>query len=186
MSMANTHHEIAQTRYSMLQQRTQAFCASFLDLPNNPPEKILQEHFTSNNPKITEHGPPSANKRLPFLGKTFEGRDGCLEYFSLLAETLEFIPNKDTFPGKEGFVVDDKAVASAEGALPGAGKGWDGRGVVSVVGNATFKSVKTGQSWDEQFIYRLSEFDEDGRIGHWEIWADPLSAWAAVGGEEIA
>jgi hypothetical protein len=59
---------------------------------------------------------------------------------------------------------------------------------VSVVAHARFESIKTGKSWEEDFIYRLSEFDEEGRIGHWEIWADPLSAWEAVGteGEERA
>ena len=57
MSAPNAHHEIAQTRYSILQHRTQAFCAAFLDLANNPPDKILSEHFTPGNPKITEHGP---------------------------------------------------------------------------------------------------------------------------------
>ena len=33
-------------------------------------------------------------------------------------------------------------------------------------------------------LYRLSDFDEQRRIGHWEIWADPLSAWEAVGAGE--
>ena len=141
---------------------------------------MLDDHFTPHNPKITEHGPSWAKERLPFLGKTFTGREECLQYFSLLSETLEFIPNEDTFPGEEGIIVDDRAVIGSDG---GKGKGWDGRGAVSVVGNATFKAVKTGQSWEERFIYRLSEFDEEGRIGHWEVWADPLSAWFAVGGE---
>lgn len=57
MSSPNAHHEIAQTRYSILQQRAQAFCAAFLDLANNLPDKILSEHFTPGSPKITEHGP---------------------------------------------------------------------------------------------------------------------------------
>lgn len=181
--MANTHHQIAETRYSLLKDRTQAFCSAFLDLANNPPETILDEHFTKNNGSITEHGPAWANKRLPFLGKTFTGRHECLKYFSLLSETLEFIPDEDTFPNRDGIIVDDRANVSTTGGHAGEGKGWDGRGMVSVVGQAKFKAVKTGQSWDEQFIYRLSEFDEDGKIGHWEIWADPLSAWVAVGGE---
>lgn len=41
------------------------------------------------------------------------------------------------------------------------------------------------KSWEEDFVYRLSGFDEEGRIGHWEIWADPLSAWDAVGDGEV-
>jgi len=56
------------------------------------------------------------------------------------------------------------------------------KGVVSVVAKGVFRSRKTGRSWKETFIYRLSGFDEEGRIGWWEIWADTLSAWEAVNG----
>lgn len=47
---------------------------------------------------------------------------------------------------------------------------------------AGFKSVRTGKGWEEEFVYVLSEFDDEGRIGRQELWADPLSAWVAVGG----
>ena len=84
---------------------------------------------------------------------------------------------EDTFPkpGSGGYVVDERAVVEGE----------EGKGVVSVVGKASFASKKTGKGWHEEFIYRFSGFDEQGRIGHWEIWADPLSAWVAVGGEDV-
>jgi hypothetical protein len=184
MSGPTAHHSLlglAQTRRSLLQHRAQTFCTAFTDLPNNPPAKILSEHFTTENPRITEHGPSWANTLLPFLGKTFCGIEGCKEYFALLAQTLEFIPLQDSFPrSKEGFIVDDCAEVGTADA--GVGKGWDGRGAVVIVGKGKFKAVKTEKEWEERFIYRLSEFDEDGRIGHWEIWADPLSAWVAVGG----
>ena len=89
-----------------------------------------------------------------------------------MTKALEMSLGEDAFPGKEGFIVD-------------AGAGVDGKGVgsgmASVVGKGRFTSKKTGKGWNEQFIYRFSEFDEQGRIGHWEIWADPLSAWEAVG-----
>ena len=143
MSNPLAHHEVEQTRYSLLRNRAQSFCAAFLDLANNPPEKILDEHFTANNPKITEHGPVWAQDHLPFFSKTFTGRDGCSEHFKLLVETLEFVPNSDTFPPKEGFIID--SAASVGGEHGGAGKGWDGKGVVSVVGKARFKAVKTGK-----------------------------------------
>jgi hypothetical protein len=52
---------------------------------------------------------------------------------------------------------------------------------VSVVGKGRFASKKTGKGWNEKFIYRFSDFDSQGKIGHWEIWADPLSAWEAIG-----
>lgn len=57
--------------------------------------------------------------------------------------------------------------------------GADGTGVVSVTGRGRFESVRTGKGWDEVFVYRFSGFDVEGRIGLWEIWADPLSAWVA-------
>lgn len=87
--------------------------------------------------------------------------------------------SKDTFPGEDGFIVDTEWTPSAKWEKEAGG----GKGAVSVVGKATFESVKTGKAWNEQFIYRLSGFDEEGRIGHWEIWADPLSAWEAVAPE---
>ncbi|KAK4508184.1 hypothetical protein PRZ48_001922 [Zasmidium cellare] len=174
--MANAHHEHAQTRHSLLKTRTKAFCAAFLDLPSNPPQKLLQEHFTPTQPCITEHGPSWASSCLPFLGRTFTGVNECLQYFDLLSKTLEFIPSPDTF-GDEGSIVVD------ENARPGDGDAGAG-GLASVKGKAKFKAIATGKEWEEEFVYRLSGFDEDGKIGHWEVWADPLSAWVAVGGEE--
>ena len=55
------------------------------------------------------------------------------------------------------------------------------RRTVTVKLHAKFASVRTGKSWEEDFIYVLSEFDEDYKIGKQELWADPLSAWVAVG-----
>lgn len=85
---------------------------------------------------------------------------------------------KDAF-ARAGYVVDASAEVEGSEGVDGRGQ----RGVVSVVGKGTFKSVQTGKAWSEKFIYRFSGFDAEGRIGHWEIWADPLSAWVAVGGE---
>lgn len=82
-----------------------------------------------------------------------------------MTNILDMSLPKDAFPGADGFIVDVDA------------------GMVSVVGKGRFTSKKTGKGWDEQFIYRFSNFDKNGKIGHWEIWADPLSAWEAVGGE---
>lgn len=170
-------NEIPITRRAQLRQRTQAFCDAFCDLPSNPPETMLDVHFSS-DPKITEHGPRSGhgegqhpNLNLPFLGRTFIGREDCLEYFHLLADTLDFEPEKDTFPGSEGYVIDSEAVGPDEGPPQ---PGFGGKGVVCVVGQGRFKSIGTGTSWEEHFMYRLSGFDECGRIGHWEIWYELL------------
>lgn len=149
------------TRRTALLNHTHTFCSALLSPP--PPSTLLATHFIPSEPKITEHGPAWASTRLPFLGKTFTGVEECISYFDVLGEVLEMQLPADAFPGPEGFVVDAEA------------------GMVSVVGKGRFVSRKTGKGWDEEFIYRFSGFDGLGRIGHWEIWADPLSAWEAVG-----
>lgn len=160
------------TRSSFLRSKASAFCRAFLE--SIPPAKMLDTFFTT-NPQIHEHGPSWAISDLPFLGITFSGRQTskpssspnsliptCDDYFSRLVSTLSFHPSKDTFPPDEEFIVDAEA------------------GAVSVIAKARFESVKTGVGWDEEFIYKLSGFDEEGRIGRWDVWADPLSAWVAV------
>jgi hypothetical protein len=166
----NTGEKFYTSRKEELGLRSYAFCQALLD-PQLDPARLIATRFVDAEPKITEHGPPWCRERLPFLAKTFVGREGCLEYFRLLGDTLRMHMGEGTFPGPSGFIVDEETI------LPEV----DGAGVVCVVGRAKFESVKTGRSWDEQFIYRLSGFDSAGRIGHWEIWADPLSAWDAVG-----
>lgn len=151
---------MASARNSTLRKVTSEFCAALISPPS--PSELLSQYF-SKQPKITEHGPEWARSRLPFLAHTFSGKNGFEEYFKLLSETLAMSLGKDAFPDATDFSVDAEA------------------GVVSVVGKGHFSSQKTGKGWDEQFIHRFSEFDEDGKIGHWEIWADPLSAWVAVG-----
>ena len=96
---------------------------------------------------------------------------------------LDFLPGDETFPGLAGIVVDAEAEIGDEGTSEG--EGWAGKGVVHVKAKARFRSKKTGRDWEEEFAYRLSGFDGEGRIGRWEIWADPLSAWVAVGGEDV-
>lgn len=143
-----------------MRKTTHDFCLALISPP--PAARLLSEYFSS-SPKITEHGPEWSRSRLPFLAKTFVGKDGCEEYFKVLNNVLDMSLGDDAFPGNEGFIVDAEA------------------GMVSVVGKGRFTSKKTGKGWDEQFIYRFSEFDAEGKFGHWEIWADPLSAWEAVG-----
>ena len=183
------------SRAAALRNAAVSFCSAFTAFKT--PERILAEHFVADDPKITEHGPSWATGRLPFLGHTFAGLEMCLQYFKLLGDTLAFEPDADTFPNEDGFIVDENAVPIPSGdttntALPdeidfdvddeqNQGEPADRRGVVTVVAQGKFKSVKTGRGWNEKFMYRLSGFDEAGRIGHWEIWADPLSAWVAVG-----
>lgn len=46
-----------------------------------------------------------------------------MQYFDLLSQTLEFIPNKDTFGGKENFIVDERANAVESGKRVGSASG---------------------------------------------------------------
>lgn len=154
-----------------MRDTAEAFCKAFVS--GASPQETLDKYFSS-CPKIIEHGPTWATERLPFLGRTFQGRrtkgalglspkTTCDDYFDLLTSTLAFHPTDDTLPSKEQFMVDPEL------------------GTVTIKLHAKFTSIKTGKSWEEDFIYVLSEFDEDMKIGRQELWADPLSAWMAVG-----
>lgn len=154
-----------------IRDTAETFCKAFV--AGSPPSETLDKYFTS-NAKILEHGPKWATVRLPFLGITFQGRSSqkfantslkntCDDYYDLLTSVLSFHPSDDTMPPKEEFMVDPK------------------RGTVTIKLHAKFASLRTGKSWEEDFVYVLSEFDEDYKIGSQELWADPLSAWMAVG-----
>ncbi|KAF2436661.1 hypothetical protein EJ08DRAFT_684907 [Tothia fuscella] len=161
---------------SLLSSKSHSFCQALISPPS--PTTLISKYFTPSSPKITEHGPKWCRDRLPFLAKTFTGTSGpdsCETYFELLSKTLKMHMHEKSFPSQRGFIVDADATTEEKGG---------GKGVVCVVGNAEFESVKTGKKWREKFMYRLSGFDEEGRIGHWEIWSDPLSAWDAVGPEK--
>lgn len=150
-----------------------SYCEAFVN--GRSPFESLDKYFTP-HPKIIEHGPSFAKDRLPFLGILFEGRkppptskstaSGTVDdYYYLLSKTLSFHPSKDTLPPKEQFSVDPE------------------QGTVTIKLRGKFASLKTGRDWEEDFVYLLSEFDEHGKIGCQELWADPLSAWMAVGGD---
>ena len=154
-----------------IRDTAETFCKAFV--AGSPPSETLDKYFTS-NAKILEHGPIWATERLPFLGITFQGRSSqkfanaslkntCDDYYDLLTSVLSFHPSDDTMPPKEELMVDPK------------------RGTVTIKLHAKFASIRTGKSWEEDFVYVLSEFDEDYKIGSQELWADPLSAWMAVG-----
>ncbi len=191
--MASLGDQDIEARTALLLSRCISFCNAFLE--GTPPPKILDEFFintTDAAPEIKEHGPSWAQTLLPFLSRTFIGRDPsttdpqagtCDDYFRLLAQTLEFRVDQSGFPPPEEFAVDvDARGSSGDETENGSGR----RGVVTVSGWGEFASVKTGKSWKEKFVHRWSGFDETGRIEKWEIWADPLSAWMAVSGVDTS
>lgn len=162
-------------RKELMRRKAYDFCQALMQ---KSPEEVLEIYMTSNS-KITEHGPEWAAERLPFLGKTFEGKSECARYFKVLSETLKMDMDENSYPNLAGFSADVAAEAKT-GADELASRET---GTVNVVGKGRFTSLRTGKSWEEEFIYRFSGFDDNGRFGHWEIWADPLSAWIAVGDE---
>jgi hypothetical protein len=118
----------------------------------------IMSHFPESSKAFAhEYGPSPVTSSIPFLGKTFEGYQGIEKYMSLLGELLEY-ENMEFF---------DYTVAEEEE-------------VVTVKGRANWTYVKTAKKWDETFIWRLSRFDEEGKIGGYEVWADPLSLWWAT------
>ncbi|TID16563.1 hypothetical protein E2P81_ATG11985 [Venturia nashicola] len=174
-SMKTQVNNTKEKRSDLLRQKSHEFCQALLSPPVHPLQ-LIRQYFIPKGAKITEHGPQSCTGRLPYLAKTFKevsGDDSCETYFTLLAGTLRMHMTKDTFPAPETFYVNvDAVVEDGDGRTSGA---------VSFLANAKYESVKTGKRWQDQFMYRLSGFDDEGKIGHWEIWGDPLSAWEAVG-----
>ncbi|KAI4163803.1 MAG: hypothetical protein LQ342_002576 [Letrouitia transgressa] len=183
MSVPASHAYSEITRRTvLLRQTAQSFCAAFIR--GDSPRELLDTYFTA-RPAIHEHGPSWARERLPFLAYRFEGRGSssrgdddrggnrpltCDDYYALLGQTLAFHPAEDMLPGDDGFAVD----AGVAG------------GVVSVRMKARFSSVRTGKGWEEEFVYVMGGWEIEGekaRIGTLDLWADPLSAWVAVGGE---
>lgn len=164
----NHHGDTITGRSELLRARAHAFCQSLIAPPN--PSELLKVYFSpdaKDGPIIREHGPSWATVHLPFLGRDFVGMDACVEYFDLLSASLRMHLDESSFPGPEGFVVDVDL------------------GRVSVVGKGRFESLETKRSWDEKFTYILSHWDDNGKIGRWDIWADPLSAWAAVSEQDV-
>lgn len=174
----NPDAAVLQNRMQNMRMVTGEFCEAFV--AGMAPATMLTRFFAS-TPKITEHGPAFAKARLPFLVTPFRGRrEGganrignghtCDDYYDLLSSILSFHPHPHTIPPKESFLVACTQDADGE---------WQGG--VTVKLHASFSSINTGRSWSENLVYVLSEFDDELKIGHLEIWADPLSAWMAVG-----
>lgn len=98
------------------------------------------------------------------------------DYYALLSSILKFKPTNETLPPFEAFNVDEE------------------KGVVSVCLEGGFESLVTGGAWVERFVYLVGfegvgegeggqrEGKAERKIQRLDLWADPLSAWVAVGG----
>lgn len=143
------------TRSTLLTSAT-SFCTAFAH--STPAPDLLRNHFTHHHPSICihEHGLPQL---APFLGRTFTGADGLAQYLAAVTSCLTFADMRFT-----SYTVDAEARA------------------VAVRGAARFTWTGTGQSWDETFAYLL-QFDGEGRVEGYEVWADSGAAWLASRGE---
>jgi len=131
----------------------QAFCDAFRDA--KPIDEILGHFSPSSNIIAFEHGLPQL---APFLGRTFSGVDGVKKYFETISSLLKYEDMRFS-----DFVVDAEALKA------------------SMKGKARFTWISTGQSWDEVFTYAL-EFDAEGKIKKYEVWADSGAAYLASKG----
>lgn len=152
------------TRASLLTP-ARSLCAAFSSAASIP---TLLTNFTRDPyPIVHEHGLPSL---APFLGRTFSGVDGVGRYFEVLGDELGF---KDmAFDPEEQWVVDTETMA------------------VVVRGRARFWSKRSGEGWDETFVYRLGmaedvheDENEGGKRGlkvqEYLVWADTGAAYLA-------
>jgi hypothetical protein len=145
----------------MLRKCAHAFVMA-LASPEFDPHTFLRTFMTTGSCRITHHGPRWGTKRLPYLSggdgeREFVGRDGCLKYLELVGNTFKARFYNDAFPPDEQLCVD------AEAVVPGT----ELTGRVCLDGKGKFTNHETGWQWTEVFMYRLSGFDEDGRVEHW-------------------
>lgn len=171
-----TSEGVTPFRSTQLRERTVGFITAFKALTKGkmPPHELLSEHFVA-SPFITEHGPKWAQSVVPVLGRTYWGVEDCLEYFTVLNEAFTCHFTEDSFPSAMQIAID----IVAEGPDDEVGRG---RGVAFFSGQGSFMNKLNGKTLRECFSIRLSGFDEDAKIGHWEFWGDTLSAYAAVAG----
>jgi len=143
------------SRRKLLLAKTQSLAAA---VASQADFDTVMSHFSQSSAAFAhEYAPKSVSESIPFLGRTFEGYQGIEKYMSLMTEYLKY-DNMEFF---------DYALAEEEE-------------VVTVKGKAKWTFIKTGKQWVETFIWRLSQFDDEGKIGGYEVWADPLSLWWAT------
>ncbi|KAF8639787.1 hypothetical protein AX17_001047 [Amanita inopinata Kibby_2008] len=132
----------------------QQFCAAFSN--KESVQTILSYFSETQDVSAIEHGEPAL---APFLGRRFLGLAGIQEYFEMIGHLLSY----DNLRFSD-FVVDAEA---SKVVLKGQGK---------------FTWISTEESWEESFAYLL-DFDEEGKITQYQVWADSGSAYLARIGE---
>ncbi|KAJ4472126.1 hypothetical protein J3R30DRAFT_1037187 [Lentinula aciculospora] len=141
------------SRSELLSSAT-AFCDAFAQ--NKDLDTILSHFSTTHQVSAVEHGEKAL---LPFLGRSFEGLDGVRSYFHIIAALLSY----ENMVFSE-FTVDSEARR------------------VACKGKAKFIWSETKESWTETFAYMV-DFDDEGKITDYQVWADSGAAYLARNGE---
>ena len=139
---------------SQILEAAVAFCTSFSQ--GKDVESILALFSTTQPVSAIEHGDPSL---APFLGRTFEGKEGIKRYFEVIGSLLSY----------ENISFGEYVVDAEERK-------------VAVKGKGTFTWKETGKAWNETFAYVL-DFDEDAKLTRYQIWSDTGSAYLASKGD---
>ncbi|KAJ3743416.1 hypothetical protein DFH05DRAFT_1207838 [Lentinula detonsa] len=139
---------------SQLLSSATSFCDAFAQ--NKDLDSILSHFSTTHQVSAIEHGEKAI---APFLGRPFEGLDGVRSYFDTIAALLSY----ENMEFSE-FTVDAEA------------------GRVACKGKAKFLWIQTKETWDETFAYML-DFDDEGKITNYQVWADSGAAYLARKGE---
>ncbi|KAI0705197.1 hypothetical protein BC835DRAFT_1314922 [Cytidiella melzeri] len=145
------------TTRKQLHASASALCNDFA--AKAPLDTLLVHFSTTHQLSAREHG---LQVLAPFLGRTFTGRSGLQEYFSLLQQYLTY--ENMTF---DEWVIDEEACK------------------VCVRGKARFQWIEgaaAGESWDEQFVYML-DFDDEAKVTDYQVWADSGAAYLARTGQ---
>ncbi|KAI0065539.1 hypothetical protein BV25DRAFT_1913569 [Artomyces pyxidatus] len=131
-----------------------AFCDAFA--AGSPLDTIIAFFSTSTAPVAIEHGLPQL---APFLGRTFEGLPGVVQYFVTVGNSATYTDMRF-----QDWIVDTQERK------------------VSVRGRGIFTWKSTGQKWDETFTYTL-DFDEELKVKRYQVWADSGAAYLARTGK---
>jgi hypothetical protein len=128
----------------------QQFCGAFSQKEDI--STLLLYFSATHQVSVIEHGERSL---APFLGKPFTGLSEVKKYFEAISSLLSY----ENMAFSE-FVVDTDAYK------------------VVLKGKAKFTWLSTKESWDETFVYML-DFDEEGKVTDYQIWADSGAAYLA-------
>ena len=147
------------TRSDLL-EAAQSLCTAFAD--KEPLDELLSHFSTTHQVSAHEHG---LALLAPFLGRTFtglHGPDSVEAYFMLLQDYLTY----DHMSFSEWTVDLQARKVCTKGKARFTWTQGDGK----------------GQWWDEQFVYIL-DFDEEGKVTDYQVWADSGAAYLAMRGE---